>query len=53
VRTKQFKYAEYTTGGRELYDLAIDPFEMVNRATDPAYASTRAVLAAQLAALKP
>jgi len=53
VRTKQFKYAEYTTGGRELYDLAIDPFEMVNRAADPAYTSTRAVLAAQLAALKP
>lgn len=53
VRTARYKYAEYATGARELYDLAIDPYEMVNRATDPAYATTRNELAAQLAALKP
>jgi arylsulfatase A-like enzyme len=52
LRTTQFKYAEYATGGRALYDLATDPYEMVNRATDPAYATTRTALAARLATLK-
>ena len=52
LRTTQFKYAEYAKGGRALYDLAIDPFEMQNRASDPAYAATRTALAARLATLK-
>ena len=52
LRTTQFKYAEYAKGGRALYDLAVDPYEMVNRANDPAYATTRTQLAARLATLK-
>ena len=30
----------------------MDPYEMVNRANDPAYAATRTALAARLATLK-
>jgi hypothetical protein len=52
LRTTQYKYAEYANGGRALYDLAIDPFEMQNRASDPAYGSVRSALAARLATLK-
>jgi N-acetylglucosamine-6-sulfatase len=52
LRTTQFKYAEYKNGGRALYDLAVDPYEMVNRANDPAYAATRTALAGRLATLK-
>jgi arylsulfatase A-like enzyme len=52
LRTTQYKYAEYAKGGRALYDLAADPYEMVNRANDPVYATTRAALAARLATLK-
>ena len=52
LRTTQYKYAEYANGGRALYDLAVDPYEMVNRANDPAYATTRTALAARLATLK-
>ena len=37
LRTTQHKYAEYATGGRALYDLSIDPFEMQNRASDPGH----------------
>ena len=52
LRTTQHKYVEYAKGGRALYDLAADPYEMVNRASDPVYATTRAALAARLATLK-
>lgn len=30
LRTPQYTYVEYVTGERELYDLARDPFELVN-----------------------
>ena len=53
LRTAQFKYAEYSNGARALYDLAADPSEMTNVATNPAYATTRAALSARLATLKP
>ncbi|MEO8503845.1 MAG: sulfatase [Acidobacteriota bacterium] len=32
VRTKTFKYVEYSTGERELYDLKHDPYELQNLA---------------------
>jgi arylsulfatase A-like enzyme len=54
VRTTGYAYVEYATGEVELYDLAgdngpADPFELDNRAGDPAYAGARAELAALLA----
>jgi N-acetylglucosamine-6-sulfatase len=52
VRTPDFLYAEYRIGDRELYDLRQDPFELQNRAGDPAYGAIQASLAARLAALR-
>jgi hypothetical protein len=45
-------YAEHDTGERELYDLQNDRFELVSRPNDPAYASVKAQLAADLDQLK-
>jgi arylsulfatase A-like enzyme len=52
LRTGTFKYVERRTGGRELYDLATDPFELVNVGASPAYAGTRAALATRLGTLR-
>jgi arylsulfatase A-like enzyme len=57
VRTEDFAYVELATGETELYDLtgvigSADPYELQNRAADPAYAAVRARLAARLAALR-
>jgi arylsulfatase A-like enzyme len=40
VRNKRFKYVEYSTGERELYDLATDPAELISRHKDPALQAT-------------
>ena len=48
IRTERYLYAEYGSGARELYDLRKDPFELVSRHADPAYASIRSQLAAHL-----
>lgn len=37
-RTLDSMFVEYSTGEQEFYDLQRDPFELVNRAADPAYA---------------
>lgn len=34
----------YTKGGRELYDLKADPYEMSSKHDDPAYAEVRKAL---------
>jgi N-acetylglucosamine-6-sulfatase len=58
IRTDRWKFVRYPHGDGtpdrhlpELYDLAIDPGELVNLATDPAHAATRAELEQRLAAL--
>ncbi len=48
IRTGRYMYAEFNTGEKELYDLAIDPYELQSRDADPAYASVRARLATRL-----
>ncbi|MDQ2983945.1 MAG: sulfatase [Actinomycetota bacterium] len=48
VRTRRFKYAEYATGERELYDLARDPYELQSLHIDPRYASVRTSLSTRL-----
>jgi arylsulfatase A-like enzyme len=53
LRTTRFKYVEYGNGGRELYDLASDPWELNNAYFAPAYQSTVAALSSRLHALKP
>ena len=52
LRTTQFKYAEYAKGGRALYDLAIDPFEMAEPGDRTPRTALRTDLAARLATLK-
>ncbi|MCZ3389789.1 MAG: sulfatase-like hydrolase/transferase [Actinomycetia bacterium] len=40
-RTEQYLYVRYSNGaGDELYDYALDPDELDNRATDPSYTKT-------------
>ena len=39
MATDRYKYVEYRSGERELYDLAVDPFELRNLAYDPAAAT--------------
>ncbi len=50
VRRDSWKYARYLDGAEELYDLAGDPGERYNRATDPACAAARAELRAEVEA---
>ena len=48
VRTRQHLYAELDTGERELYDADADPYQLRNRAGQPAYASVQSQLASTL-----
>jgi len=52
VRTDRYVYFEYGTGERELYDLAIDPWQLESKHLDPAYAQTQAALALALVKLR-
>jgi N-acetylglucosamine-6-sulfatase len=52
IRTPRYVYAEYGNGERELYDLAVDPDELVSSHADPAYAAVRDDLARRLARLR-
>ena len=48
VRTERYTYVVWDeTGEEELYDRDLDPFQLTNVAADPAYARTRALLAAK------
>jgi arylsulfatase A-like enzyme len=53
LRTTRYKFVEYGNGGRELYDLANDPWELTNVYFSPAYQSTVASLSSRLRSLKP
>ena len=48
VRSSAWKYVFYGTGEDELYDLASDPYELTNRATDPGYRSQVVAMRARL-----
>ena len=52
IRTSDFAYVEYATGERELYDMQIDPYQLENVVSDPAYADTVARLASALLPLR-
>jgi N-acetylglucosamine-6-sulfatase len=41
VRSEQYKYVEYKTREEQLYDLAADPYELENRASDPHFKAIR------------
>jgi N-acetylglucosamine-6-sulfatase len=48
IRSRNFLYAEYATGERELYDLKRDPYELQSQHANPAFNSVKAALAARL-----
>lgn len=52
VRTEGWKYVEYATGEKELYDLSADPYELQSLHNDPAHTGKMATLKARLEALK-
>jgi arylsulfatase A-like enzyme len=37
VKTWRYKYVRYRDGSEELYDLAVDPYELENKSDDPKY----------------
>jgi arylsulfatase A-like enzyme len=49
---KDFKSARYDDGLEELYDLTADPWELENKASDPAYAADLAKFRTTLDQLK-
>jgi N-acetylglucosamine-6-sulfatase len=51
IRTLHYKYAEYASGDRELYDLRKDPYELRSEHANPAYNALKASLATRLHAL--
>jgi arylsulfatase A-like enzyme len=53
VRNERWKYVEYDTLEKELYDLASDPFELNNLAGELPYAAIETELAARLRELRP
>jgi N-acetylglucosamine-6-sulfatase len=52
-RTKEWKYVEYETGERELYNLINDPFELDNLAAQSQYEQTMQDLSARAHAIRP
>jgi N-acetylglucosamine-6-sulfatase len=52
VRTDRYLFARYGTGEEELYDLFSDPFELLSRHADPAYAAVKGALAGLLGQLQ-
>jgi N-acetylglucosamine-6-sulfatase len=52
IRTRDYLYARHAGGGRELYDMRADPFQLRSRHDDPAFAEVKAELAARLAELR-
>jgi N-acetylglucosamine-6-sulfatase len=53
IRTNTWKYVEYQSGKRDLFNLANDPFEMRNLGKHSGYADVRQQLASQMRALLP
>jgi N-acetylglucosamine-6-sulfatase len=53
VRGEQWKYNEYVTDEKELYDELADPFELLNGVTDPGNASVVSSMATRLRELRP
>jgi N-acetylglucosamine-6-sulfatase len=51
VRDERYKYVKYQDGEEELYELANDPFELHNLASDPRYRSAKERLHARLVEL--
>ncbi|MDX6664804.1 MAG: N-acetylglucosamine-6-sulfatase [Solirubrobacteraceae bacterium] len=51
IRTERYRYDVQADGQEELFDLKLDPWELVSKHNDPAYADIKAILIHKLAAL--
>jgi N-acetylglucosamine-6-sulfatase len=52
LRTEGYTYVERDTGEKELYDMAVDPYQLESQHADPAKADLTAQLSSELATLK-
>jgi N-acetylglucosamine-6-sulfatase len=52
LRSRRYLYVEWASGERELYDLVVDPNQLLSRHADPAYDAIEAELARRLANLR-
>jgi arylsulfatase A-like enzyme len=52
VRSGRWMWVEYAAGGRELYDMVEDPYQLVSRHNDPSLAAKKAELTSLLARLR-
>jgi arylsulfatase A-like enzyme len=52
VHSDRYVYIEYATGEHELYDLAVDPWQLSSKHLDPSYARTQAALLMVLESLR-
>jgi N-acetylglucosamine-6-sulfatase len=52
IRTERYLYVDHSTGEEELYDLREDPYQLENRAGDPAFEPTELALARRLDELR-
>jgi N-acetylglucosamine-6-sulfatase len=48
IRSRNYLYAEYQNGDRELYDLQKDPYELQSQHANPAYDGIKSALSARL-----
>jgi N-acetylglucosamine-6-sulfatase len=51
IRTQRYRYDLQSNGEEGLYDLKLDPWELVSKHNDPAYAAIKAILAKKLTQL--
>ena len=52
IRTARYKFVQYDDGEQELYDEQLDPYELQNQITNPAYAPVASILASELSHLR-
>jgi N-acetylglucosamine-6-sulfatase len=48
IRTERYVFVEYATHEKELYDLEVDPYQLLNRAKKPSYQERRNMLRSRL-----
>lgn len=53
IRTQRYRYDLQANGEEGLYDLKLDPWELVSKHNDPRYAAIKAILARKLTQLVP
>jgi N-acetylglucosamine-6-sulfatase len=52
IRTARYKFVQYFDGEQELYDEELDPYELQNQISNPAYAPIAGLLAEELSHLR-